>query len=262
MNKEQRVESLKQVITHTIRGEQDLAEALFKQVVAASARTILVGESNYALDSDPEFDARREMQRELEDDIDAGQMEPGADDMGPCPECGTEPCECVGGDADDEIEQIVSKLESGNVDDEILSQIMAMVADVPAEGEGEGEAESEPSLTDEVPAELGGDATVGDDGEIDLTSPLKTEGAEPLNQELLEKLKRGLTWEFDQFMDAGGDPADWMQIALDVDSSPEEMQELFNQIPAGQQDVYTSILRRFVMGQVPEHADAKLGDLI
>ncbi len=261
MNKEQRVESLKQVITHTIRGEQDLAEALFKQVVSASARTILVGESNYALDSDPEFDARREMQRELEDDIDAGKMEPGADDMGACPECGAEPCECEGGTADDEIGQIVDKLESGNVDDEILSQILAMVADVPAEGEGE--SEGEPSLTDEVPAELPGEAgEVGADGEIDLTSPLKTEGAEPLNQELLEKLKRGLTWEFDQFMDAGGDPADWMQIALDVDSSPEEMQELFNQIPAGQQNVYMAILRRFVMGQVPEHADAKLGDLI
>lgn len=191
MNRTQRVSALKQVIAHTIKGERELAEALFKEVTTASAREIL-GESNYALDDDPEFDGRREMQRELEDDLDSGKMEPGADEMGsedgPCEACGSEECPgCegeegglgVGGDADQTIEDIVAKLESGDVDDEVLSMILAMVSEEgDEEGDG-GEPELEGEPTEDLPAEGGegdeGGSAVGPDGEIDLGALMKSE---------------------------------------------------------------------------------------
>lgn len=197
MNRTQRVEALKQVIAHTIKGERELAETLFKEVTTASAREIL-GEANYADDSDPEFDGRREMQRELEDDLDSGEMEPGADEMGgeegACPGCGSEECPgCdgeegdlgVGGDADKTIEDIVSKLEAGDVDDEVLSMILAMVSDE-GEGEegGEGDLDDEPEMDPEAEdgmpandsgADPEGGSAVGPDGEIDLGALMKSE---------------------------------------------------------------------------------------
>lgn len=252
MNRTQRVEALKQVIAHTIKGERELAESLFKEVTTASAREIL-GEANYADESDPEFDGRREMQRELEDDLDSGNMEPGADEMGgACEACGSEECPgCdadlgVGGDADKTIEDIVSKLENGDVDDEVLSMILAMVSDEGGEEEGTGEPEleGEPSELEGEPG-AGDDegSAVGPDGEIDLGALMKSEGVGD-SQDLLKKIKFALEYDYDQFLDSGGDQSEWAQVALS-NPSP-ELEQLLLQIPANQKAAYDSIIEKFV----------------
>lgn len=259
MNRTQRVEALKQVIAHTIKGERELAEALFKEVTTASAREIL-GEGNYSLDDDPEFDGRREMQRELEDDLESGSMEPGADELGgvegPCPECGSEEgCECeggeglgVGGDADQTIEDIVTKLEAGDVDEEILSMILAMVS--PEEGEeGTGEPELPTEPTDGEPGEEGaGDegSAVGPDGEIDLGALMKSESVGDAGT-LLKKIKFALEYDYDQFLDSGGEQADWANVALG-NPSP-ELGELLLQIPEAQKNAYDSMIHKIVAFQ-------------
>ena len=251
MNRTQRVEALKQVIAHTIKGERELAESLFKEVTTASAREIL-GEANYADESDPEFDGRREMQRELEDDLESGNMEPGADEMGgACEACGSEECPgCdadlgVGGDADKTIEDIVSKLENGDVDDEVLSMILAMVSDESGEGEElpgeEGDLALDPEAGEELPGEEG--PAVGDDGEIDLGALMKTEGVGD-SQELLKKIKFALEYDYDQFLDSGGEQSEWSGFALS-NPSP-ELEELLLQIPANQKAAYDSIIEKFV----------------
>lgn len=259
MNRTQRVEALKQVIAHTIKGERELAESLFKQVSTAAAREILVREANYSLDDDPEFDGRREMQRELEDDLDSGMMEPGADEMGSeaCPECGTEPCECApeGGTADDTIDAIVSKLEAGDVDDEVLAMILDMVND---ETEGELDDGTDPALEPEVDPEAGSEAPeLGDDGEFDFDQLLKTEGVSD-GAELMKKIKFALEYDYDQFMDAGGEASDWPSIALD-NPSP-ELEELLAQIPGNQKGAYMSMIDRLVHFQ--GGGSARLKDLI
>jgi len=274
MNRTQRVAALKQVIAHTIKGERELAEALFKEVTTASAREIL-GEGNYSLDDDPEFDGRREMQRELEDDLDSGKMEPGADEMGgeegACPKCGSEECPgCegedgglgVGGDADQTIEDIVSKLEAGDVDDEILSMILAMVSGE----EGEGEPEGEPGLEDE-PEELGGEggepgadaggSPVGADGEIDLGALMKSESVGDA-ADLLKKIKFALEYDYDQFLDSGGEQAEWADVALG-NPSP-ELSELLLQIPPKQKIAYDSMIEKIVHFQAG--GSARLKDLL
>lgn len=272
MNRTQRVEALKQVIAHTIKGERELAETLFKEVTTASAREIL-GESNYALDDDPEFDGRREMQRELEDDLESGEMEPGADEMGgaegPCEACGSEECPgCegeegglgVGGDADQTIEDIVSKLEAGDVDDEVLSMILAMVSD---EGEeGEGDLEGEPSLEgepEELEGEPGGEegSAVGPDGEIDLGALMKSESVGDA-AELLKKIKFALEYDYDQFLDSGGEQAEWAEVALG-NPSP-ELAELMLQIPPKQKMAYDSMIEKIVHFQAG--GSARLKDLL
>lgn len=258
MNRTQRVAALKQVIAHTIKGERELAEALFKEVTTASAREIL-GEGNYSLDDDPEFDGRREMQRELEDDLESGSMEPGADELGgaegPCPECGSEEgCECeggeglgVGGDADQTIEDIVTKLEAGNVDDEILSMILAMVS--PEEGdEGTGEPELPTEPTDGEPGPEGeeGSSSVGPDGEIDLGALMKSESVGDA-ADLLKKIKFALEYDYDQFLDSGGEQAEWPQVALG-NPSP-ELADLLLQIPDAQKNAYDSMIQKIVAFQ-------------
>lgn len=266
MNRTQRVEALKQVIAHTIKGERELAETLFKEVTTASAREIL-GESNYALDDDPEFDGRREMQRELEDDLDSGEMEPGADEMGGaggCEACGSEECPgCdgegglgVGGDADQTIEDIVSKLENGDVDDEVLSMILAMVSDEGEEGEGEPEGdlglEGEP---EEVEGEEG--SAVGPDGEIDLGALMKSESVGDA-ADLLKKIKFALEYDYDQFLDSGGEQAEWAEVALG-NPSP-ELSELLLQIPPKQKMAYDSMIEKIVHFQ--SGGGARLKDLL
>ena len=271
MNRTQRVEALKQVIAHTIKGERELAESLFKEVTTASAREIL-GEGNYALDDDPEFDGRREMQRELEDDLDSGEMEPGADEMGgaegPCPECGSEEgCECeggadlgVGGDADQTIEDIVAKLEAGDVDDEVLSMILAMVSDEGEgeEGTGEPELEGEPEELEGEPGagEEGGSA-VGPDGEIDLGALMKSESVGDA-ADLLKKIKFALEYDYDQFLDSGGEQAEWAEVALG-NPSP-ELSELMLQIPPKQKMAYDSMIEKIVHFQAG--GSARLKDLL
>lgn len=254
MNRTQRVEALKQVIAHTIKGERELAEALFKEVTTASAREIL-GEGNYALDDDPEFDGRREMQRELEDDLESGEMEPGADEMGgaegPCEACGSEECPgCdadlgVGGDADKTIEDIVSKLENGDVDDEVLSMILAMVSEEGEDGEGTGEPELPSEPTEPTGEEGAGEegSAVGPDGEIDLGALMKSEGVGD-SQDLLKKIKFALDYDYDQFLDSGGDQSEWAAIALS-NPSP-ELEQLLLQVPANQKAAYDSIIDKYV----------------
>lgn len=263
MNRTQRVEALKQVIAHTIKGERELAESLFKQVSTAAAREILVREANYSLDDDPEFDGRREMQRELEDDLESGEMEPGADEMGGCPECGTEPCECEtapeGGDADATIDAIVSKLEAGDVDDEVLAMILDMVNDETEEG-GELGGEGEPGLEPEADPAAGGEEgapELGDDGEFDFDQLLKTEGV-GAGAELMKKIKFALEYDYDQFMDSGGEASDWPSIAID-NPSP-ELEELLAQIPGNQKGAYMSMIDRLVHFQ--GGGSARLKDLI
>ena len=262
MNRTQRVEALKQVIAHTIKGERELAEALFKEVTTASAREIL-GEGNYSLDDDPEFDGRREMQRELEDDLESGSMEPGADELGgvegPCPDCGSEEgCECdgeetglgVGGDAEQTIEDIVSKLEAGDVDDEILSMILAMVSPEEGEEEGEGgddlELPAEPGEGEEEGEGEEGSSAVGPDGEIDLGALMKSESVGDAAT-LLKKIKFALEYDYDQFLDSGGEQADWANVALG-NPSP-ELGELLLQIPEAQKNAYDSMIHKIVAFQ-------------
>ena len=266
MNRTQRVEALKQVIAHTIKGERELAESLFKEVSTAAAREIMMREANYALDDDPEFDGRREMQRELEDDLDSGNMEPGADEMGGCPECGSEPCECEvapeGGTADDTIDAIVSKLEAGDVDDEVLAMILDMVNDE-TEGEeggldGELGAKGEPGLEPEAdPA--GGEVgpELSDDGEFDFDQLIKNESVGG-GEELLRKIKFALEYDYDQFMDSGGEASDWPAIAID-NPSP-ELEELLAQIPGNQKGAYMSMIDRLVHFQ--GGGSARLKDLV
>lgn len=253
MKRTERVAALKQVIAHTIKGERELAEALFKTVTTSAAREIL-GEGNYALDDDPEFDGRREMQRELEDDLESGEMEPGADEMGgadgPCPECGSEEgCECegVGGDADKTIEDIVTKLENGDVDDEVLAMILAMVSSEGEEEGGEGDL-GEPSLDgEEIPGgEEDTGSPVGADGEIDLGALMKSESVGD-SQNLLKKIKFALEYDYDQFLDSGGEQAEWAEVALG-NPSP-ELSELLLQIPPKQKMAYDSIIEKIVQFQ-------------
>lgn len=264
MNRTQRVEALKQVIAHTIKGERELAESLFKQVSTAAAREILVREANYSLDDDPEFDGRREMQRELEDDLESGSMEPGADEMGGCPECGTEPCECEtapeGGDADATIDAIVSKLEAGDVDDEVLAMILDMVNDETEEG-GEGDelgGEGEPGLDPEADPAAGGEpAELGDEGEFDFDSLVKTESISG-GAALMQKIKFALEYDYDQFLDSGGFESDWPSVALS-NPSP-ELENLMAKIPEGQKGAYNSMIERIVHFQGGN--SARLKDLI
>lgn len=250
MKRTERVAALKQVIAHTIKGERELAEALFKTVTTSAAREIL-GEANYADESDPEFDGRREMQRELEDDLESGEMEPGADDMGgaegPCLECGGEPCDCAGsegGDTDKTIEDIVSKLENGDVDDEVLAMILAMVSSEEEGGEGDfGEPGLEGGPGEEIPGEEGSGSPIGDDGEIDLGALMKSESVGD-SQDLLKKIKFALEYDYDQFLDSGGEQSEWAEVALG-NPSP-ELGELLLQIPAKQKMAYDSIIEKIV----------------
>lgn len=169
MNKQQRVETLRQVVMHAIKGEQDLAESLFKSVVAAHGRRIVVGESNYSVDGDPEFDARREFQRELEDDLEAGDIDGELGDA----EGELDGVDSEAGDGDEIIDAIVAKLEDGAVDDETLAQILDLLVDE------EGGEEGGEGLEDEVAP----DAETGELSVDDLASALGAEG-DPAAEEL------------------------------------------------------------------------------
>jgi hypothetical protein len=196
-------------------------------------------------------------------------MEPGADEMGseggPCPECGSEPCECEGGaeggDENKTIEDIVSKLEQGDVDNEVLSMILAMVSggDEGEEGsEGEPELDPEAEMGEEPGAEGGqADSSVGPDGEIDLGALMKSESVGDA-QNLLKKIKFALEYDYDQFLDSGGEESEWAEVALG-NPSP-ELSELLLQIPAKQKGAYDSMIDRIVRFQAGQ--SAKLKDLL
>lgn len=246
MNKQARVDTLRQVILHTINGERDLAEAMFKQVITAAGRRIVMGESNYSVDGDPEFDARRELQRELEDDLD------GAEAGGDVTDLDGEANVDVGGEdcGDCEvIDAIVSKLEDGNVDDEVLAQILDLLVGEEGgeegpegiEGELDGDLGVDPAgAGEEVPAGLGAD------GEFNLDVPAKMEGAGATS--LFDRIKFALGYDYDQFLDSGGDQADWPAVALQ--NPAPELEELLAQIPADVKPKYDAAIQQFIQSQV------------
>ncbi|MNL11877.1 hypothetical protein D3C87_1327290 [compost metagenome] len=125
--------------------------------------------------------------------------------------------------------------------------ILAMVSDEAGEGEegtGEPELEGEPSELEGEPGagEEEGSA-VGPDGEIDLGALMKSEGVGD-SQDLLKKIKFALDYDYDQFLDSGGDQSEWAAIALS-NPSP-ELEQLLLQIPANQKAAYDSIIDKYV----------------
>ncbi len=153
--KQLRVQVLERVIKHMIHGETDRANNLMEKLMAAVG-SMIVNESNYANDDDPMFPARRELQRELEDDIELDQVD--AEDEGEAGLEGDVPAEgdCEDGEAcsAEEVGKMISDLiSSGEIDDETLGQIVDLVVAAQDNAEGlEGEEEAAPEGED-LPAE-------------------------------------------------------------------------------------------------------------
>lgn len=167
--KELNTRVLEQVIKLMIRGEQDRAANLMEKFMAAKG-AVIVNELNYASE-DPMFPARRELQRELEDDIDMDRvddegaldgLDDGACEDEACPECGACPCECEGGEGLDSPEVVAKMIQdliaNGGLDQDVLSKIVDVIAG--AEG-GEGDGLDQDG---EVPAEVpSSEEGLGDD---------------------------------------------------------------------------------------------------
>lgn len=245
MNKQARVNALRQTIMHTIKGEHELAEALFKSVATASCRRIVMGESNYSIDGDDDFDARRELQRELEDDLAAGDVaggDVGADGAGGDLDGSLDSED--GGDADI-IDAIVAKLEGGEVDDDALAQILSLLVGEEGGEEGPEGFGGEEGGELEVDPAAGGDA--GDVAGLefdDLEDPTKLESA---GGTLISKIKFALGYDYDQFLDAGGEPGEWDDFAL-VEPS-EHLQALLDQIPADLKTKYDAAIKQIIADQ-------------
>lgn len=238
MNKQTRVDTLRKVIMHTIKGETELAESLFKQVATATGRRIALGEANYSVDDDPEFDARRELQRELEDDLSAvdGDSEVDFDGEGNDDGLGDE-----FGDDSEIVDAIVAKLEDGEIDDDTLAQILGLL--VGEEGEAEGEVEGE---ADGIEGE--GELDVGPadaPSEFELEDPTTLESA---GGSLFDRIKFALRYEYDQFLDVDGQPEEWPAFAL-VDPSA-ELEELLASIPTELKSKYDAAIKQFIDSQV------------
>lgn len=244
MNKQARVEALRQTIMHTIKGEHELAETLFKTVATAASRRIVMGESNYSLDDDPEFDARRELQRELEDDLAGGDVggEVGGDvDGGLDGDLGCED----GGDCEI-IDAIVAKLEDGEVDDDTLAQILDLLVDEEGGEEGPEGLGGEEDLGAEL--DLGAGEEMPGEVPGELEDPLKMESAGPGAGQLLDKIKFALRYEYDQFLDCEGQASEWPEFALIEPSA--ELSELLAQIPADLKTKYDAAIKQFIDSQV------------
>lgn len=248
MNKQARVEALRQTIMHTIKGEHELAEALFKAVATASSRRIVMGESNYSLDDDPEFDARRELQRELEDDLADGGLEGELDGA----DGDVDGLDCEAGGDCEVIDAIVAKLEDGEVDDATLAQILNLLVDE------EGGEEGPEGLDGIEGGEEGGlslDLDAGGVGDEDLAGgdiedPAKLEAAAPggASGSLFDKIKFALRYEYDQFLDCDGQPEEWPEFAL-IEPGV-ELSELLSQIPADLKSKYDAAIKQFIDSQV------------
>lgn len=183
-NLNQRV--LEHFIKLTIRGEKERAANLMEKFISAKG-AFIVNEENYGGD-DPMFPARRELQRELEDDIASDRVdseEDGAElgnlaDQGTdedCPGCDSPDCpDCNSEDGDqsaDAVAQMIQDLiSSGGLDQDKLAKIVDIIAsDDDVEGDGLDDGGEVP---DEVPASdedgLGDDELPPEGGETDSLS--------------------------------------------------------------------------------------------
>lgn len=157
---------LEQFIKLTIRGESERATRLMEKYISAKG-AFIVNEENYGGD-DPMFPARRELQRELEDDMDADRVDsedgddtelgnladqgdegcPGCDDP-ECADCNDEGGE--GGESAEAVAQMIQDLiSSGGLDQDKLAKIVDIIAsDDDVEGDGLDDGGEVP---DEVPA--------------------------------------------------------------------------------------------------------------
>lgn len=152
--KKLRINVLERVIKHMIHGDTDRAGRLMEKLMAAIGSQI-VNESNYGNSDDPMFPARRELQRELDDDIDQDRVEPeagelAADDLGAmdaAPGEGDEDCS-----ADAVAQMIADLVKAGGLDEDKLAQIVdIIVGSDELEGEGEGDLGDELAPVDELP---------------------------------------------------------------------------------------------------------------
>lgn len=178
-NLNQRV--LEQFIKLTIRGEKERASKLMEKYISAKG-AFIVNEENYGGD-DPMFPARRELQRELEDDMASDSVdaeEDGAElgnladegDEDGCPGCDDPDCpDCNGEDGDtsaDAVAQMIQDLiSSGGLDQDKLAKIVDIIAsDDDVEGDG---LDDDGMVPDDVP-------NSGDDEDLD--DELPPEGGE------------------------------------------------------------------------------------
>lgn len=155
-----RVQVLERVIKHTIRGDSERAGRLMEKLMTAIGSQI-VNEANYGNTDDPMFPARRELQRELEDDLELDRVDMAdgeetsmTDDPAGVPGAG----ECEDGECSPEVvAQMISDLiKAGGIDEDKLAQIVDIIAtEEPAadvEG-GEGELDVDAVPGEEVPAD-------------------------------------------------------------------------------------------------------------
>lgn len=192
---------LEQFIKLTIRGESERATRLMEKYISAKG-AFIVNEENYGGD-DPMFPARRELQRELEDDMDSDRVDseggddtelgnladqgdeegcPGCDD----PECAD--CNDEGGEGDQSAEAVAQMIQdlisSGGLDQDKLAKIVDIIAsDDDVEGDGldpEGEvgddvpnSGDEEGMDDELPPEGGETGAVSMDSENPEDAHLK-----------------------------------------------------------------------------------------
>lgn len=157
---------LEQFIKLTIRGESERATRLMEKYISAKG-AFIVNEENYGGD-DPMFPARRELQRELEDDIASDQVEDEGPELGNladeggegCPGCEDPDCaDCgsEGGEGDQSAEAVAQMIQdlisSGGLDEDKLAKIVDIIAsDDDVEGDGldpDGEVPEEVPASDE-----------------------------------------------------------------------------------------------------------------
>lgn len=174
---------LEQFIKLTIRGETERATRLMEKYISAKG-AFIVNEENYGGD-DPMFPARRELQRELEDDIDSDRVdgEEGDTEIGNLADGGEEGCpgcedpECAdcnsegGAESAEAVAQMIQDLiASGGLDQDKLAKIVDIIASDDVEGDG---LDDGGEIPDEVP----------DSGEDDLPPEGGETGAVSMDSE-------------------------------------------------------------------------------
>lgn len=131
--KQLRVKVLEQVVKNIAQGHTDRADNLIKHYLE-TVGTQIVNEANWANHDDPMFAARREMQRELEDDMERNRVDIGIDDVSADgshdssierDSMQVDDGECEAGAS--EIAELISQLiTSGRLDDDKLEQILTI----------------------------------------------------------------------------------------------------------------------------------------
>lgn len=161
--KQLRVKVLEQVVKNLARGHVDRADKLIERYLEVVG-TQIVNESNWSNHDDPMFAARRELQRELEDDLERNRVdlegnvggEPGQVDGEQSPFEPEGSQECSGPECDDnatEVANLVSQLiTAGQLDDDKLEQILA-IAIGNLDPEGDPEAAPQPEGGEMVPTD-------------------------------------------------------------------------------------------------------------